>query len=92
MLKEVLQGEGKFYRSETQIYIRKETFFREWVNESKVFYDSYFKATHSSILSWEIPWTEEPGKLESLGSRRVRHNLATKQNRLGDCSIQGNKP
>ena len=31
-------------------------------------------ATHSSILSWEIPWTEEPGGLQSMGSQRVRHN------------------
>ena len=31
-------------------------------------------ATHSSILAWEIPWTEEPGRLESMGSQRVRHN------------------
>ena len=33
-------------------------------------------ATHSSILAWEIPWTEEPGVLQSMGSQRVRHNLA----------------
>ena len=32
-------------------------------------------ATHSSILAWEIPWTEEPGGLQSMGSQRVRHNL-----------------
>ena len=31
-------------------------------------------ATHSSILAWKIPWTEEPGGLQPLGSRRVRHN------------------
>jgi len=31
-------------------------------------------ATHSSILSWRIPWTEEPGKLQSIGSQRVRHD------------------
>ena len=31
-------------------------------------------ATHSSILAWGIPWTEEPGGLESVGSQRVRHN------------------
>ena len=31
-------------------------------------------ATHSSILAWEIPWTEEPGGLQSMGSKRVRHN------------------
>jgi len=35
-------------------------------------------ATHSSILAWEIPWTEEPGGLSSWGSKRVGHNLATK--------------
>ena len=36
-------------------------------------------ATHSSILAWEIPWTEEPGGLQSMGSQRVRHDVATKQ-------------
>ena len=36
-------------------------------------------ATHSSILAWEIPWTEKPGGLQSMGSQTVRHDLATKQ-------------
>ena len=36
-------------------------------------------ATHSSILAWEIPWTEEPGRLQSMGLKRVGHNLVTKQ-------------
>ena len=31
-------------------------------------------ATHSSILAWRIPWTEEPGGLQSRGSQRVRHD------------------
>ena len=31
-------------------------------------------ATHSSILAWEIPWTEEPGGLQSMGLQRVRHD------------------
>ena len=31
-------------------------------------------ATHSSILAWEIPWTEEPGGLQSMGSQRVRYD------------------
>ena len=31
-------------------------------------------ATHSSILAWRIPWTEEPGRLQSIGSQGVRHN------------------
>ena len=35
-------------------------------------------ATYSSILSWKIPWTEEPGRLQSMGSQRVEHDLATK--------------
>ena len=30
-------------------------------------------ATHSSILAWKIPWTEEPGRLQSMGWQRVRH-------------------
>ena len=30
-------------------------------------------ATHSSILAWKIPWREEPGRLQSMGSQRVRH-------------------
>ena len=31
-------------------------------------------ATHSSILAWRIPWTEDPGGLQSMGSQRVRHH------------------
>ena len=34
-------------------------------------------ATHSSTLAWKIPWMEEPGRLQSLGSQRVGHDLAT---------------
>ena len=36
-------------------------------------------ATHSSILALEIPWAEEPGGLQSMGLKRVRHNLVTEQ-------------
>ena len=36
-------------------------------------------ATHSSILTWEIPWTKEPAGLPSMGLQRVGHNLVTKQ-------------
>ena len=31
-------------------------------------------ATHSNILAWKIPWTEEPSRLQSIGSQRVRHD------------------
>ena len=34
-------------------------------------------ATHSSILAWEIPWTEESGRLQSMESQRIKHNLLT---------------
>ena len=34
-------------------------------------------ATHSSILAWKIPWTEEPGGLQSMGSQRVGHDFMT---------------
>ena len=37
-------------------------------------------ATHCSILAWRIPWTEEPGGLQSMGSQRARHNWATNAN------------
>ena len=36
-------------------------------------------ATHSSVPAWRIPWTEEPGRLQSMGLQRVGHSLATEQ-------------
>ena len=36
-------------------------------------------APHSNILAWKIPWTEEPGRLQSMGSQSVEHDWATKQ-------------
>ena len=36
-------------------------------------------ATYSNILAWRIPWTEEPGGLQSMDLKRVRHDLVTKQ-------------
>ena len=38
--------------------------------------------THSSVLAWEIPRTEEPGALQSIGQKRVGRDLATKQQKL----------
>ena len=34
----------------------------------------YIMATHSNSLAWKIPWMEEPGRLQSMGSQRVKHN------------------
>ena len=39
---------------------------------------------HSSILAWRIPWTEEPGGLQSMRLQRVEHNLVTKQQQQED--------
>ena len=36
-------------------------------------------ATHSSVLAWDIPWTEEPGGLQSTGLQRAGHDLVTKE-------------
>ena len=43
-------------------------------------------ATHSSILAWKIPQTEQPGRLQSISSKRVGHNFATE---LEHCSFKG---
>ena len=40
-------------------------------------------ATHSGILAWEIPWTEEPDGLPSMGSQRARHSLLSEQASMG---------
>ena len=47
-------------------------------------------ATHSSILPWRIPWTEEPGRLQSMGSQRVRHGWVTNTQTfslLAECAV-----
>ena len=44
-------------------------------------------ATHSSILAWKIPWTEEPGGLQSMGSQRVGYDWVTKHNTFSAFTI-----
>ena len=41
-------------------------------------------APHSSTLAWKIPWTEEPGRLQSMGSLRVEHDWVTSLSRIGE--------
>ena len=43
-------------------------------------------ATHSSVLAWKIPWTEEPGRLQSMGSQKSRQDLGTKQQNKSQLS------
>ena len=48
-------------------------------------------ATHSSTLAWKIPWSEKPGRLQSMGSQRVGHNWATSlHNFISFCRIRNN--
>ena len=46
-------------------------------------------ATHSSLLAWEIPWTEGPSRWQSMGSQRVAHDLATKEQHVWTLVIDG---
>ena len=43
-------------------------------------------AVHSSLLAWRIPWTEEPGGIQSMGSKTVRHDWATNTFTFSDIS------
>ena len=47
-------------------------------------------APHSSTLAWKIPWTEEPGRLQFMGSRRVGHDWATSPSLFTSCIGEGN--
>ena len=46
-------------------------------------------STHASILAWEIPWTEEPGRLQSMGIQRVRHDSNYSKNHNLNHSFHG---
>ena len=79
---QILKGIGIMYqRSREQILIPF-SFFHTLVHlccNNKILHTELEKAMapHSSTLAWKIPWTEEPGRLQSMGSLRVRHNWAT---------------
>ena len=65
-------GEGDrrgFRREGTYVYLWVRSLHQEDPLEKEM-------ATHSSIHAWEIPWTEESGRLQSMGSQRVRHDWA----------------
>ena len=44
-------------------------------------------ATHSSVLAWKSPWTEEPGGLQSMGLQRVRQDLTTEPPTVSNCLL-----
>ena len=70
-----LKGFAKFHSLVAQTVKRLPTMWETWVL-SLGREDSLEKemATHSSTLAWKIPWTEEPGGLQSMGSQRVGHD------------------
>ena len=47
-------------------------------------------ATHSSILAWRIPWTEEPGGLQSMGSQRAGHDRAAEHTQINTVFVRCN--
>ena len=58
------------------IYLYVHTFIHIYVYTHTYTHSIYAQvlATHSSILAWEIPWPEEPGGLQSMGSQRLEHD------------------
>ena len=53
--------------------------FDPWIGKILWIKEKATHSSHSSILAWEIPRTEEPGMLQSMGSQRLQHNLVNKQ-------------
>ena len=60
----------------SEISIQNYKFFsKHWVSFIYILWSEKVMAPHSSTLTWKIPWTEEPGRLQSMGSRRVGHDF-----------------
>ena len=64
-LDKMLSANGNITEYRARVLIRKIYVMKEMEKEM---------ATHSSILAWKIPWTEEPGRLQSMGSQSVGHD------------------
>ena len=60
--------------SSQPMWVCGRTRFSPWVR--KIPWRRYWLATHSSIVAWRIPWADEPGRLQSMGLQRVRHDWA----------------
>ena len=55
-------------------HLRSEQSMHENITYNRVYVSEKAMAPHSSTLSWKIPWMEEPGRLQSMGSLRVGHD------------------
>ena len=64
---------------------KKFTFFSNFLSRSRG-----GNGTHSSTLAWKLPWTEEPGRLQSMGSLRIGHDWMTSLSLFLSCVGEGN--
>ena len=65
---------NKFLSPKSKYVIPKMFCLSNSINAILISYLEKAMATYSSTLAWKIPWTEEPGRLQSMGSQRVRHD------------------
>ena len=63
---------------------------RNWIVIFFIYIWEKAMAPYSSSLAWQIPWMEEPGRLQSMGSRRVGHDWATLLSLFLSCTGEGN--
>ena len=73
-------GWNRLQRGSGHCFLQKALFLRKWyffslISSSKIL--RTFESPHSSTLVWKISWAEEPGRLQSMESRRVRHDWVT---------------
>ena len=92
-VREGLEGEGELWRWDPEIIqiLIRASLVAQMVKHLPAMRETWVRSlgwedplekemvTHSSILAWEIPWTEGPGGLQSMSLKRIRHNLVTKQ-------------
>ena len=72
----------KIYILQNVIYKHMQIFTYSEISYIYIYIIEKGMATHSSILAWRIPWTEDPGELESMGSQRFGHNWVTNTHTL----------
>ena len=70
-------GEGKGYPLQYSGLENSMDCIDRGVTKSQIWLSDLHLAPHSSTLAWKIPWMEEPGRLQTMGSLRVRHDLTT---------------
>ena len=77
LLQGLLLSRGRRSGAAARAKWNQETYLFCWFRMGETLVTEKAMAPHSSTLAWEITWTEEPGRLQSMGSRRVRHNWVT---------------